>query len=671
MGQTVLSGGTRNIETQEVDPATGQSTTVIDPDAVSGANNDGSGWMPTSVKDGNKPNVGGTGYNLLNTSGYTPDTRRLYTFIPGSSSTTDLTAASNSVKATNSLISKTMLGNAGMSDATRETLINFIRGGNTGDSACSDGDTGTACTTWRNWAHFDVQHSKPALVTYDTTQTPPVQYLFYAQNGGMLTAVDANTGQEKWSFLVNEAYTQLSALMANGSGAEIDVADGSPSVFFDDQNGDGVVNGSDRVWLFFGLRRGGRSIYALDITSRDAPAFKWMISAAGGAGKVCAGTSACSDVAEFNELGQTWSAPAVGRIRNLGVGSNPPALFFGGGFDTAEDTMPPGARSMGRAVYVVNADTAAVIQSWGTGQSGTLLASSGAMSYAVPSDVLILNTDLDGQNYMDRVYVGDLGGNLWRFDIDDPAPANWRGKQLASVSDATGEKRKFFFAPAAAKQNPIVTQGGSTSNLRFDAVYIGSGDKEHPRCNTQNTTDSPNPCTQLAPPDKMFMIMDTDTGVTASDAAAIQIGNLAAIAADCTTSCFNKNDLGVTYNGWARGLDAGEKVTNSPTVFFGRLRFGSYAPLGQSSACTPPGEGRLSEIDALESNLFILNGGGMSATQRYYASFLTRGYISTGQILIVGKQVYHVVVSDAQLHSDLIGTMGSATKIYWYLEPEQ
>jgi hypothetical protein len=61
----------------------------------------------------------------------------------------------------------------------------------------------------------------------------------------------------------------------------------------------------------------------------------------------------------------------------------------------------------------------------------------------------------------------------------------------------------------------------------------------------------------------------------------------------------------------------------------------------------------------------------MSPTQRYYASFVTRGYVSTGQILVLGKSIYHVVVSDARLQSVLIGTIGAATKIYWYLEPEQ
>src|SRR5208282_4336630 len=150
-------------------------------------------------------------------------------------------------------------------------LISYIRGGSTSDPNCTDGNTATACTTWAAWPHFDVQHSKPAVVTYDGSQNPPVQEVFYVQDNGMLTAVDANTGKEQWSFLIEEAIPQLSAMLASNNGPEIYVADGSPAIFYDDENGDGIINGSDRVWVFFGLRRGGRVIYALDITSKDQP----------------------------------------------------------------------------------------------------------------------------------------------------------------------------------------------------------------------------------------------------------------------------------------------------------------------------------------------------------------------------------------------------------------
>ena len=106
--------------------------------------------------------------------------------------------------------------------------------------------------------------------------------------------------------------------------------------------------------------------------------------------------------------------------------------------------------------------------------------------------------------------------------------------------------------------------------------------------------------------------------------------------------------------------------------FANKLRFGTYAPLGQSGgACVPAGEGRLNEIDALAGDLTAINGGSINSASRYYSSFVTHGYISTGQLIVQGKEIYHIVVSDSRLQSVRVGGMGSATKIYWYMEPEQ
>ena len=73
--------------------------------------------------------------------------------------------------------------------------------------------------------------------------------MYYVQNNGMLTAVDTNTGREKWSFMVEEALPKIAAMQANVNGPELYAADGSPAVFYDVANGDGIINGSDRVWL--------------------------------------------------------------------------------------------------------------------------------------------------------------------------------------------------------------------------------------------------------------------------------------------------------------------------------------------------------------------------------------------------------------------------------------
>ena len=693
IGQTMLTkdapnpSPSKNIETVLEDRDTRVTQIQVDDNASSF-------WAPTTVKDGSKPTDGGTGYQLVNNIGsLTPDTRKIYTFLTdsvalteasaNSGTTVNLTNVVNSVAfSASTKITKCRLGDsaacsgtAAMTDSQQETRINWLRGGDIGTTtACKDGLTNTACTTFRSWPHADVQHSKPAIVTYDASNTvtvgdkkslaPGSQYMFYVQNNGLFTAVDSATGIEKWSFMIEETLPKIAAMIADSSGQQIDVADGTPSIYFNDANGDGIITtgGTEQVIAYFGLRRGGRVYYALDITDPLVPKFLWKIDANSTPAKKCVQSGTCASAPEFNKLGQTWSTPFIGKIR----GNANPVLIFGGGYDPAEDSLPAATRTMGQGVFVVDAFSAAVVKSWVNGGAGV----PAAMTYPIPSDVTALNTDLDATGYLDRVYVGDTGGNVWRFDINDANTANWTIKLLATLSSdiSSGDKRKILFPPAVVRQN---------SPSRFDAVYVGTGDREHPTCLTSNQTSAPvmnNTCSTFMPGDKMFMLVDKDHGLTSdSSRATITVGDLYSRATTDITTNTKANTIFDTYKGWYRSYDNGEKTVNSPTVFANLLRFGTYAPLGQTAgSCVPPGEGRLNEINALTGDLIAINGGtAPRATDRYYSSFLTRGYISSGQVIVLGKNIFHIVVSDSRLQQVKVGTLGSATKIYWYMEPEQ
>ncbi len=679
IGQTPLTKAapnpspTYNIETIVVDAITGITQSQVDDNASSL-------WAPSTVTDGSRPNQGGSGYQLINnTATLTPHTRKLYTFLTNavplqdgnSGSTLDLTDPVNKVHFSNpTKISKCRLGDtaacsstATYTDALQETRINWIRGGDVDTTtACNDG-TSSTCTTWRAWPHSDVQHSKPAIVTYSVSPSI-VQYMYYVQNNGLLTAIDTATGIEKWSFMIEEALPKIASMIADSAGTQIDVADGTPVIYIEDLNGDGNITGSDKVYLYFGLRRGGRAYYAINITNPDVPTFMWKIDANSTPAKVCVGNGVCTNAPQYNELGQSWSTPFVGKVR----ASTNPVLVIGGGYDVAEDTQPPGTRTMGRGVFVIDAIDTTLIQSWGVGQPGPFIGSGAAsMIYPIPSDVTALNTDLDSVGYLDRLYVGDTWGNLWRFDVDSASVGAWNAKLLATLSSdiTSGERRKILFPPAAVKQN---------APFRFDAVYVGTGDREHPLCLTANQvtpTVLTNTCPLFAPADKMFMVIDPDFGLTATNTAPVLVSDLyPRTTTDLATN--TSNTILTTYKGWSRSYDNGEKTANAPTVFSQRLRFGTYAPLGQSGgACVPPGEGRLNEIDALTGDLVPINGAVTQASDRYYSTFITHGYISTGQLIVQGKNIYHIVVSDSRLQSVLVGTLGSATKIYWYMEPEQ
>ena len=84
-----------------------------------------------------------------------------------------------------------------------------------------------------------------------------------------------------------------------------------------DFNLDGIVDAAagDRVWIYFGMRRGGSTYYALDVTDRDNPRLRWKIGPS-----------------ELPGIGETWSAPAIARVRVNGATQNGEnlVLIFGG-----------------------------------------------------------------------------------------------------------------------------------------------------------------------------------------------------------------------------------------------------------------------------------------------------------------------------------------------------
>lgn len=131
----------------------------------------------------------------------------------------------------------------------------------------------------------------------------------------MLHAFDGASGEELWAFIPPSFLTNLKNL--NGEALEFFV-DGAPKVYME----------PGRIILVFGLRRGGNRYIALDITDRLSPKFLWEIS---------------PSTAGYEELGQTWSTPQIGKIRY--VSGEKWVAFIGGGYDENQDKDNPGTDS--------------------------------------------------------------------------------------------------------------------------------------------------------------------------------------------------------------------------------------------------------------------------------------------------------------------------------------
>ena len=143
------------------------------------------------------------------------------------------------------------------------------------------------------------------------------------------TSGGSESGVEDWAFMPREVMDKVSILRDNSPLTPHPyTVDGSPSAYIVDTDKDGTIgkdefgayDPTDKVILFFGLRRGGNSYYALDVTDPDSPSLVWSLSNSG----------------DFAELGMSFSSPRVGTVK---YGASPtPVIIFGGGYDPDKDS---------------------------------------------------------------------------------------------------------------------------------------------------------------------------------------------------------------------------------------------------------------------------------------------------------------------------------------------
>ena len=401
--------------------------------------------------DGNNLLLGGAA-SLLD-----PADRKLVSYFGGSN--TDLFSASNEISLNNSSVTQGLF-NAD-SEAELAQMMDWLYGIDVLDQD-RDGDT----TDLRH--HFgDPLHSQPQLITYGGTQTDPDSMVVFGTNDGFIHGINAKDGKEQFAFMPNTLFDNLKRLYNNNQIASDDARvygmDGDLTVWIKEENKNGIVDTNDAVYLYAGMRRGGRDYWVLDLTDRDNPAFKARIQ--GGVGN-------------FAELGETWSKPTLARI-NIG-GSIRQVLIFAGGYDNSQDEKTTRiADNVGRAVYIVDAENPTDILWSGSGHPfATLYPNTERfteMNYSIPSDVLVIN---DGENNLaSQIYVGDMGGQVWRFDVNNGAgegPDLVSGGVIADLSEDKDESaaRKFYFPPDLSLS--IV------DNQQFLNIGIGSGFEAHP-----------------------------------------------------------------------------------------------------------------------------------------------------------------------------------------------
>ena len=439
-----------------------------------------SSW--SSEADGREIDKGGLGEVLLKRN--TP--RNIFTFLGD----TNLTADPNAFDTSNKKLTANLLG---VGPSERDKLIQYIQGY---DSYAKRKEKDPLKK--RGWLLGGIADSRPLVVPYENSQS----VIFVGANDGMLHAFDDATGEELWGFIPYELLGRLKDLpKANKPQYYVD---GSPKAYLTE---------SQKI-IVFGLGKGGSNYYALDVTDPDHPKYLWEIG---------------PEATGYSEMGQAWSTPQIGKVKN--EKKEQVVCFIGSGYDEKRMTDD----KKGRGVYAVDIMTGSQVWRWDYWRDPN-------MKYSIPSDISKVDTDGDG--YVDRLYVGDMGGRLWRFDLNGSDPDTWAGKVIFNSDGnivARGS-RKIFARPDV------------TLEKDYEMVFFGTGDRED--ANEKNVVN------------QIYAIKDKGLKSVLSES-------------DLEDETRRLKGPGESEEkqGWYLTLEnKGEKVLSSPVVIFGAAYFTTFTP---------------------------------------------------------------------------------------------
>jgi type IV pilus assembly protein PilY1 len=204
------------------------------------------------------------------------------------------------------------------------------------------------------------------------------------------------------------------------------------------------TSGSD--WhsiLVGGLGKGGKGFYALDISTVDAAPTTTPSSTIETA-------IAKRSLWEFTDstMGYSYARPLIAKTRKYGW-----VVIATSGYNNADGIG---------YLYVINAKTGTLLERIATTSGST----SAPIGLSRPSAFIQDVTD----NTVEQVYVGDLQGNVWRFDLSSATAKYPSPVVIATLTDKTsGSPQPITTAPRIE----LSFDSAGTGTLRW--VFVGTG----------------------------------------------------------------------------------------------------------------------------------------------------------------------------------------------------
>lgn len=243
-----------------------------------------------------------------------------------------------------------------------------------------------------------------------------------------------------------------------------------------------------KQWVYGGLRMGGSSYYALDLTKMaeatdNQPRIKFRINpVTSSVDGFATPSDQTTRYANLAKMGQSWSKPTIANVQ--WKGKRRLVMFVGGGYDSGYETFNYDQTSgVGAGVYMFDANTGEFLWSTYDAKDATkpavapYIGDGNELKYSVVSQ--IKGVDRDGDGDVDHLYFGDLGGQVFRVDLNSTHSASGTAanyaKQITRIYNghvANGVSPRFYEMPAFT-----VYQG--TGGL-FAVISIGSGNRSTP-----------------------------------------------------------------------------------------------------------------------------------------------------------------------------------------------
>jgi type IV pilus assembly protein PilY1 len=265
----------------------------------------------------------------------------------------------------------------------------------------------------------------------DIVHSEPVYHqgvIYTGANDGMMHAFDADTGEELFAYVPNLVYDHL---------IELSRLTYEHRYYVNNTPYAKIISGGTSL-LVGGLNKGGKGYFCLDITnpkSFGTANVKWEYSA---------------ELENDDDLGYSFSRAYIVNTKAEGW-----VVVFGNGYNSVN----------GEAVlYVLNATTGSLIKKIHTEVFGC---------NGIVANPSIVDPNFDG--YADYVYVGDLKGNMWKFDISGNSKDDWGTAFMAG----SVPKPLFTAKNAEGQVQPITTAADimhhcTLGNLGY-LVIFGTG----------------------------------------------------------------------------------------------------------------------------------------------------------------------------------------------------